>query len=121
MASKNGTSSTGNQFGPIPFSNLGQGRTEAAAALQKELLETYEQASRAWLARVQSEVTLWSDLAAKLTASRSAPEALGAYTKSVSQRMEMTVEDGRRLFDDCQQISQKITKSLANGGPSGSK
>ena len=83
--------------------------------MQKELLEAYEQASRAWLARVQSEVALWSELATKLTATRSIPEALEAYSKCVSQRMQMTAEDGQRLFNDCQQITQKITKSLTNG------
>jgi hypothetical protein len=118
MPSKDAKSSTANKPSPIPFFNVGQERTEAATALQKELLETYEQASRAWLARVESEVALWSDLATKLTASRSIPEALEAYTKSASQRMEMTVEDGRHLLNDCQQISQKITKSLTNGSSS---
>ena len=33
-------------------------RSEAMLNLQKELLGTYEEASRAWLARVQSEVAL---------------------------------------------------------------
>ena len=50
---------------------------------------------------------LWSELATKLTATRSVPEALEAYTKCVSQRMQMTAEDGQRVFKDCQQITQK--------------
>jgi hypothetical protein len=87
--------------------------------LQKELLEAYEQASRVWLARVQSEVALWSELATKLKATRSVSEALVAYTKSLSRRMQMTAEDGQRMFNDCQQITQKITKSLTNGWPTG--
>ena len=103
------------QSGSVPFFNIGQERAEAAVALQKELLEAYKQASRAWLARVQSEVALWSELATKLTATRYVPEALEAYTKCVSKRMQMTAEDGQRLFSDCQQITQKITKSLSNG------
>jgi hypothetical protein len=60
---------------------------------------------------------LWSELATKLTATRSVPEALEAYTKCVSQRMQMTAEHGQRVFKDCQQITQKITKSLTNGWP----
>jgi hypothetical protein len=114
MASRDTTSSTDAQSGSVPFFNIGQERAEVAVALQKELLEAYEQASRAWLARVQSEV------ATKLTATGSVPEALEAYTKCVSQRMQMTAEDGQRVFKDCQQITQKITKSLTNGWPSGS-
>jgi hypothetical protein len=64
---------------------------------------------------VQSDVALWSELATKLTATRTVPEALEAYSKCVSQRTQMTAEDGQRLFNDCQQITQKLTKSLTNG------
>jgi hypothetical protein len=76
---------------------LGQERTEAMLNLQKDLLGAYEEASRAWLARVQSEVDLWTGLAAKLTATRSAPEAVAAYQECVAQRMKMAAEDGQRL------------------------
>jgi len=105
---------------PMPFSDLGQEQTQAMVTLQKELLEAYEQASRAWLDRVKSEVELWSGLASKLTATRSVPEAVQAYQESVAQRMQMAAEDGRRLFDECQRISHKVTSSLSNGRPAGS-
>lgn len=118
MASKETTGSTGAKAGSPPLMNWG--RTEAAMSLQKELLESYEQASRAWLARVQSEIALWSDLATKLTATRTVPEALEAYSKCVSQRMQMAADDGRRLADESQQITQKIAKSLGNGWPTAS-
>jgi hypothetical protein len=99
-------------FGPEP--------SEAMGNLQKELLEAYEQASRAWLARVKSEADLWSGLAAKLTATRSIPEALESYQKCVAQRMQMAAEDGRQLFEQCQNVTQKITRALSNGRPTGS-
>jgi hypothetical protein len=83
--------------------------------MQKELLEVYEQASRAWLARVKSEAELWSDLAAKLTATRSIPEGLSLYQNCVAQRMQMAAQDGRDLFDECQKITQKLGRSLSNG------
>ena len=100
--------------------NWGQERTEAAMALQKELLAAYEEAGRAWLARVQSEVALWSDLASKLTATRTIPEAIETYTQCVSQRMKMAADDGRLLADEAQKITQKITKSLGAGWPAAS-
>jgi hypothetical protein len=102
------------------FLNWGQERTEAAMGLQKELLASYEEASRAWLARVQSEVALWSDLASKLSATRSVPEALETYSKCVSERMKMAADDGRKLADEAHKITQKITKSLGTGGPAAS-
>jgi hypothetical protein len=41
---------------------VGQDRNDAMAHMQRELLEAYEQASRAWLARAKSEADLWSEL-----------------------------------------------------------
>jgi Phasin protein len=99
------------------FLKFGSERTEAMINMQKELLEAYEQASRTWLARVKSEADLWSELATKLAATRSVPDALGAYQECVTQRMQLAAEDGRRLFEECQKITHKITKALSNGRP----
>jgi hypothetical protein len=99
--------------------DAGGAAPKAALDLQKELLEAYEHASKAWLARVQSEVQLWSDLATKLSATKSAPEALEVYRQCVAQRMQMAAEDGHRLMEDAQKITQKMTRSLSNGWPSG--
>jgi Phasin protein len=87
--------------------------------MHKELLDAYEHASRNWLARVQSEVNLWSELASKLSGSHSLPDALEAYQKFVAQRMQMAAEDGRQLFEECQKITQKITRSMAGSWPTG--
>jgi hypothetical protein len=101
----------------IPMFKMGKEQTDAMVGVQKELLDAYEQASRVWLARVQSEVDLWSNLANRLTATRSAPEALEAYQECVAKRMQMAADDGRRLFEECQNVTQKITRSLSNGWP----
>jgi hypothetical protein len=107
------------QSGPMPFLEVGKQQTEAMLRVQKELIDAYEQASRAWLERVKSEVDLWSELASKLTATRSVPEALEAYQACATQRMQMAAEDGRRLADECQAIMQKITRSLSGRWPTG--
>ena len=93
-----------------------------AAATQKELLDAYEQASRYWIDRTQSEMTLWANLGSKLGTTRSAPEAYEAFGKCVSQQMKMTAKDAQHLLNDYQQMTQKITQSLNNGGwwPKGS-
>jgi hypothetical protein len=109
------------QTPPPQFVDFGKEGTQAMLNMQKELLEAYEQASRAWLARVKSEADFWSDLATKLTATKSVPEALGVYQESVAQRMQMAGEDGRRLFEECQRISQKLSGSLPKAWPTGSK
>ena len=102
------------------FANLGKEQTEAILSVQKELLDAYDQSTRAWLARVKTEVDLWSDLAKKLSATQSVPDVVGAYQQCVAQRMQMAAEDGRRLYDDCQKITQTITRSLSNGWPAAS-
>ena len=61
-----------------PFER-GQEQAETMLAMQKELLETCDQASRAWLDRVKSEVELWTELPTKLSSTRSLPNALGTY------------------------------------------
>jgi hypothetical protein len=104
---------------PMSMSEMGKERTEAALRMQKELLDAYEEASRAWLARVKSEVDLWSDLASKLAATRSVPEALQAYQECVAQRMQMAAEDGRRLSEESQKIASAITRSLSGGWSGG--
>jgi len=99
-------------IGPAQFISFGKDRTEAMLNLQRELLDEFEGASRVWIARMRSEVELWSDLAAKVTASHSVPEGLDAYRDCVSQRMQMAADDGRRLFDDAQKMAAAVTKSL---------
>jgi predicted nucleic acid-binding Zn-ribbon protein len=101
------------------MANPTDGLNPAMINVQKELLEAYEQASRGWLTRVQSEMNLWSDLASKLTSTHSVPEALQVYQKFVAQRMQMAAEDGRQLFEECQKLTSKINRSLAGGFQSG--
>ncbi len=99
---------------------LGREQTAASFKIQQEVLEAFEQTSRAWLARVQAEVELWSQLATRLSATHSVPEALSAYQDAVTQRMQMAADDGKGLSSDCQEIIGKITRSLSRGWPSGS-
>jgi hypothetical protein len=99
---------------------LGKERIEAMLGMQKELVDAYEQASRAWLARVKLEVEFWSDLTTKLGAAHSAPEALETYQKSAAQRMQMAADDGRRLSEDCQKIMHKMTGLMSTKSPTGS-
>ena len=86
---------------------------QQAAAMQKEFLETYQEASRFWLDRMQSEMAIWADLGSRLAKTRTVPEAFEVCGKCVSQQMQMTAEDTQHLFNDCQQVTQKIVGSLS--------
>jgi hypothetical protein len=101
-----------------PFGR-GQEQAEAMLGMQKELLEACDQASRAWLERVKSEMDLWTELVAKLSSTRSLPDALGSYQVCVTQRMQMAAEDGRRMSDEYQRFLQKFTRLLPSGWPTG--
>jgi hypothetical protein len=98
---------------------IGKDQTNAMIELQKEVFSAYEEAGRAWIARVKSEVELWSDLAAKLSSSKSVPDGLVACQDYVAQRMRMAAEDGRRLFEEGQKIIGTISRSMPNGPKAG--
>jgi len=102
---------------PPDVVNWGRRQTETALNLQRTILESCEHASRAWIDRVQSEISLWSDLATKLGTTKSIPEAFETYAKCMSQRVQMAAADGRRLAEEAQQMTQKLTQSLGNGRP----
>jgi hypothetical protein len=114
-SSMEGISKAAAESGMAGMMQFGRERTEAMLAVQKQLLDGYEEASRAWIARVKSEVELWSELAAKLSASASIPEGMEAYRECVSHRMQMAAEDGKRLFEEGQKIIGTLTKSFGNG------
>ena len=94
---------------PFVSKNLADRANSAMLGMQNELLGLYEQSDRAWHDRPVMD--LWSELAMKL--------AFQVYQKYEAQRMQMAAEDGRQLFDECQKITQKITRSLLNGWTSG--
>jgi hypothetical protein len=100
---------------PTNLCKLGQEHTDAMLTLQRDLLDVYEQASGAWLARVKSEADLWAGLAAKLTSTGSLPEALGVYQESIARRMQMAAEDGRKFAEEAQKIIKAIAGSLPDG------
>src|SRR5262245_28013854 len=81
---------------PMPLGQLGKQQTDAITNMQKEILGAYEQANRAWLARMYTEMEFWSGLTTKLTATRSVPEAMEICQQGAAQRMQMAAEDGRR-------------------------
>jgi hypothetical protein len=89
---------------------------QLAGATQKALLEDWQQASRYWLDRMQSEMSLWAGLGPKLATTQSATEAFDTYAKCVSQQVKMTAEDAQHLLNDCQQVTQKIMRSISSDG-----
>ncbi len=94
---------------PEHLLGFGSQSPDAILNVQKELLDVYSQTAQAWVNRVQSEVKFWSELATRLSASRSVPEGLEAYRDGVAERMQMAIEDGRRMFEEGQKIIAAAT------------
>jgi hypothetical protein len=101
------------------FGELGRKHLEAAAEMQRALLDSVQDLNRTWAARVQSEVTLASELADKLAAARSMADLAGAYQDCVSRQLELAAEDGRRMFADGEKLLKAGVRGFRNGFPAG--
>ncbi len=100
---------------PAEFAAMGKKRFDELVAMQTERLEKLQEANRNWFDRMQAEVTLASDFAAKLTSAHSIPGAATAYQEWASRHMEMAAEDAKRIFADCQTLAETGARLLLNG------
>ena len=65
----------------LEFATMGKKRIEDFVNMQTELFENLQEANRHWLERVQSEATLASEFATKLTATRSISDAMTTWLR----------------------------------------
>lgn len=100
---------------PAEFAAMGKKRFEELAAMQTERMEKLQEANRHWFDRMQAELTLASELAAKLTAAHSIPEAATAYQEWASRHMAMATEDAKRIFADGQKLAETGARMFFNG------
>jgi hypothetical protein len=103
--------------GAEEFLKLGEAQANAMLDVQKKLLGVYEELGRAWLARVKSETELWSELVNSIQEARSVPDALAAYQEGVARRLQMAVDDGRRLAEDNQRLMSVMTQLASTNRP----
>jgi hypothetical protein len=99
---------------PTEFAELGKKRIGEFVNTQKELVEKLQEMNRQWFDRAQAEANLASELASKLTAARSIPDAMAAYQEWASRRFEMMAEDGKHLLADTQKFMEAATHLLPN-------
>lgn len=100
---------------PPEFVTMGKKQFEGLTKIQKELFEKLREANRSWLDRMQSEATLASEFATKLTAARSIPETATVYQELASRRLEMAAEDAKHLLADSQKLMETGAHLLSNG------
>jgi Phasin protein len=104
-------------FVPAAFGEMGRKQYEAALEMQKELLGTFEEMNRAWLAGAQSEMTLAFEFVHKLATARTIPDAAAACQECMNRQMEMFAENGRRMFADSENLMRAGARLFSNGSP----
>jgi hypothetical protein len=100
---------------PLEFAAMGKERFEQLAAILSELFATFQELNQHWLDRVQSEATLASEFATKLTEARSIPETAMVCQELASRRVERIAEDGKHLLGDTQKFMATSARFLSNG------
>lgn len=103
------------------FAAVGKKRIEDFGKAQTEFVDKLQETNRQWFERIQSEATLASEFAARLTAARSIPEVATAYQEWASRRMGMAAEDAKRVFADSQKLVEAGAHFLSNGWLSNGK
>ena len=88
---------------------------------QSRLWEQIQQVNRHWLERMQSEATLASEAAAKLTAVHSLPDLATACQECLNRRMELATEDSKYMMTEGQKMMQAGARLFSNGWSSAPK
>lgn len=97
------------------FAAMGKKRVEDFANAQTEFLGKLQEANRQWFERMQSEASLASEFASKLSAARSIPDAMTACQEWTSRRFEMMAEDGKHFLTDIQKFVETGSRLASNG------
>ena len=95
-------------FARADFGATAKRQIDAITKAQSEALDSFQEMNQQWLDRIQTEARLVSELASKLTAARSVPDAITAYQNWGSRRFEMMAEDTKHLWDDTQKFMQVL-------------
>jgi hypothetical protein len=97
------------------FADTARPQVNTAINVQREFFETLGELNRAWFSRLQSHAILPCELAGKLAATRSMPDAARACQEFMSRQMEMLAEDGRRMVSDSERIVKLGARLMSNG------
>jgi hypothetical protein len=101
---------------PPDFVAMGKRRIDELIDIQTELLETLQEANRTWFDRLQTEATLTSEFATKLTGARSIPETATALQEWTSRCLEMAADDAKHLLADTQKFVGTGARVWSSGG-----
>lgn len=112
-----GLSGPSGQFGLRSIGDFGPNSIKAGLQYQREMLETFEDISRTWLARATTETEFVFALPARLTAARTVPDAVSAYQEWLTEWMNMIGEDSRLLLTDGGKVMGAGARCFAGASP----
>jgi hypothetical protein len=101
------------------FAAMAKTHAEDLARTQNELFDTFRKSSQKWADRLQAEVSLFSELSAKLTSARSIPEAAAACQNYAGQHVLMAGEDAKHLLEDGRVLFETGTRLWSSNWPRG--
>ena len=87
---------------------------ETFGALRKQLLD----ANHEWIAFLNEEAELASNLSKKMTTAKSIPDATAAYQELISRQMELMTQQAKIIFENTQEFT-KTCMHVASGGEAG--
>jgi hypothetical protein len=82
-------------------------------APRQELLSTFRRSRHIWSERAEMKAALWSGFAAELDATCTSSDAFDAYSRFLSQRMQMASEDVKRIFEEYQEVCREMARREA--------
>ncbi len=103
-------------FNPADFTSFGKEQADAMVEMQKELSKLLEQANADWLARMELERDLASQLTSNLAGAKTPEDTAKAYQDWMTRRFEIISKDGQKFFADSQKFMESMTRFLSAGG-----
>ena len=100
---------------PRELAAMGKRRIEELAEAQSALFGKCQEVKQNWFDRIQSEGTIGSEIAAKLTATRSMSEATTAYRDWIDKHIEMATEYAKCLLAIGQQFMEMRARLVSSG------
>jgi len=100
---------------PPEFAEFGGKPVVALIEMQKQLLDSFDEANRAWLARARLEAVFGIELVNKLAMARSVSAVAAAYGECMNRQLDMLAEDGSRILDDSRKLINSSTRLFADG------
>lgn len=100
---------------PAALAATSRKQFEDLVSLQVELFDKFKDSNNQWFERMQTEASLASNFASRLSAARSLPDAMAACQDWYAQHFEMMAEDGKHMFADAQKAFETGAHLFSNG------